>query len=266
MLKIFWFVIFVINLNANQNILDVSIHHVRIIEELFFRHNFIYTYHGLKPMSYGVCTKPSDWREVITHKSNYYAWVKLKEYNLNEEYLLLEEASPYSEHDLSVFFIHKGELLRIVNEHLIVFKKYLGSDFDPSIFLRNLELKHTTLRKSIKNNEILLGILLGYGESNSKLFYENCYGLPAHLPRKIQDYESIIVGPEKFPLSLLNPCRCMGTKNNNEILHEKLSKEYVWLSREYASFDSILNVIEGLFRDRSISKLSEGSSMCTTYK
>lgn len=239
----------IFNLCADQNVLDNSVHLVRIVEKLFFRDNFIYTFHRLKPVSYAICTKPSDWKEVLNSNSNYYAWIKLKDCALNEEFLFLEEPSLYSEHDIAIFFIHKHEFLECVNAHLILFKKYLGADFDPSDLLKKLISKQITLRKSIKNNEILLGILLGYGELNSTFYHEYCFGHPSQVPRKMQDPEYKTIGPEVFPLRLLNPCRCMGPKGDSGKLHEKLSEEYLWLCHKYSSNDSIKKVADKLFRN-----------------
>lgn len=242
--KILWFVLLGVNLGANQSALGSDVTLERIAGELFFENNFLYTYHDLKPVSYGVSIRPTDWKEVLSHRSNYYAWLKLKDIFHNDNFLFIDEPSPYSEDDLSIFFVNKHELLKCLTTHLSLFKRILGEDFDPHRYLKALESGDVPFRKSLKNSEILLGVLLGYGEENSKLYAERCYGHPSHLPRKINEGENEGVGPDRAPLSFINPCRCMGV--NSGELHEKFERDYRWVCRQYPNSGSIRKVIEAL--------------------
>lgn len=245
MLKIFWFVLLFSSLSANQN---NSICLEQIIGKLFFRDNFIYPFHDLKPMAYASITKPTDVMAIITHDSHYFAWEKIKLQKLNDNYLLVEEPSPYSNHDVSIFFINKCEFIKCINQNLTIFKEKLDSNFNPLQALEDLSLHKATLRQILKNNEILLGILLGYGEPNSRLYCENIFGHPQHFPKKIQHIDSVLVGPEPLPLSPIYPCCCMGTKNGNEFLNKKFCVEYKLLSQKYSSSYSINEVINKLLK------------------
>ncbi len=62
-----------------------------------------------------------------------------------------------------------NRFIKCVNEHLGLFQRVLNKKIDPRIFLEEIENDHSLL-KSIDHNEMLLGIVLGYGKNNASLF------------------------------------------------------------------------------------------------
>lgn len=59
----------------------------------------------------------------------------------------------------------------MLNNNLSIFEKILNKTIEPNNFLALIEKGEISFSESIQNNEILLGICLGYGENNSILYY-----------------------------------------------------------------------------------------------
>jgi hypothetical protein len=68
-----------------------------------------------------------------------------------------------------VFFINKQAFLEAVNLHIQTFRDVLGQDTTPANLLNKMEQEQAFM-KPLKNRELLLGILLGYGEHNAQLY------------------------------------------------------------------------------------------------
>lgn len=84
-------------------------------------------------------------------------------------YLLFEDIYGSNENNNSVIFINKKQLIQVVNQHLTIFQKILGNDFTSEKFLHQIESEHR-LTSLIQDNQLLWGILLGYGVHNSQLY------------------------------------------------------------------------------------------------
>lgn len=69
--------------------------------------------------------------------------------------------------------------LSIVSKHLNIFKEKLGSNLTPETLLKKIE-DTRKFASIIKNDEVLWGILLGYGVHNAKL-YDRKYRLERFL-------------------------------------------------------------------------------------
>lgn len=70
---------------------------------------------------------------------------------------------------LHIYLINKKTLARCLAKHMLIFQEILGQEFDSKLFIRALE-EGLPLDSLIHKNEVLLGILLGFGEKSSTDF------------------------------------------------------------------------------------------------
>lgn len=95
-------------------------------------------------------------------------WKKYESLLLNNQnFIVCEESRTIRDKDKSglmidIFFINKRALLKCLCNHIEIFKKELGDDFSPEIFVKKIE-QGKKLRPLINRDEMLLGILLGFG-------------------------------------------------------------------------------------------------------
>jgi hypothetical protein len=98
-------------------------------------------------------------------------WEKYNHLFQIKKYLLLKEESCMSTHKVSnVIFINKEKFIKVITKHLSLFEQILERKIIPEEILENIELKKVSFTNSIDNNQILWGILLGYGKHNSILY------------------------------------------------------------------------------------------------
>lgn len=72
---------------------------------------------------------------------------------------------------INIYIVNKESMTKCLNEHATRFKEILGQDFNPKQFMSQLQSGHS-LTSLIQSNEMLLGILLGFGEEASKAYVE----------------------------------------------------------------------------------------------
>lgn len=74
---------------------------------------------------------------------------------------------------LDIYIINKRSLKKCLTEHLDAFKEGLGDAFSPEQFIAKLE-EGRSLPELVNENQMLIGILLGYGEESSRTFKRAC--------------------------------------------------------------------------------------------
>jgi hypothetical protein len=99
-------------------------------------------------------------------------WNKYKDNFKITNYILFDENYEDSKDNRFVVLINKKAFINIIKEHNDVFDEILGKHIQAENLLRDIELKRISFQGAIKNNELLWGILLGYGEHNAKLYAE----------------------------------------------------------------------------------------------
>lgn len=129
-----------------------------------------------KPMSMYPVTKrmKGSYRSYIAAKG-WEVWKKYEHLFPHPNYIICEEIAPFSHEILHIFVINKATLRKSLNSHYEEFKAVLGDSFSIDSFLRELEDKKH-IRPLIKNDEMLLGIMFGYGKEsalNCKVYKEN---------------------------------------------------------------------------------------------
>lgn len=94
-------------------------------------------------------------------------WKKYKHLFTSSKFFLLENR----EQDwVTMVTIHKRNFLKKVEEHIDLFKAVLGTHMTPVILLKQCLNSDNIIGNVLKNNDALLGILLGFGRHNAQLF------------------------------------------------------------------------------------------------
>jgi hypothetical protein len=70
---------------------------------------------------------------------------------------------------LNIYIINKGALQKCLKQNVDVFKESLGGEFTPEWLMEKLEEGYTII-DLINSNEMLLGILLGFGKEASRAY------------------------------------------------------------------------------------------------
>lgn len=115
-------------------------------------------------------------------------------------YILLNEPNPKSENCRTITLINKQAFLATVRLYLTDFQTVLGAGTTPGKLLEQLTLPNASLYETLNRNEVLYGILLGFGKENAAFFdkrnkFYNLVNVP--MPVTENPYESY--SPE-FPL------------------------------------------------------------------
>ncbi len=95
-------------------------------------------------------------------------WQSLQVYPDNKEYFIVSfDAKEFGYHHLVC--INRRAFLKVVNENLSLFRYVLGPTLTADSLLNELINAKDEFYKVLKNDNVLLGILLGYGTQNSLL-------------------------------------------------------------------------------------------------
>ncbi len=168
-----------------------------------------------KPVCFtGVVVKDShrSFRDILCLKGWMY-------FNKNEhlfphpKFLISEELTEGDDFKiLDIYIINKKALKRCLKEHSPIFIDVIGKEFSPEWFIENLE-KGRSLPSLINHSDLLLGILLGYGEESSAAFQE------ARETAQIPEWTDTYCGIEaKQPKGCkIFPIGFMGNPNSPEV-------------------------------------------------
>jgi hypothetical protein len=130
-----------------------------------------------------------------------------------KNYLFIEEPSLNCQNVVNIFFINKKAFLQTVTLHLDTFRQLLGYSLTADSLLEKIE-KERCFIKNINYSERLLGILLGYGDHNAKLYCRR------HHLRKFIVSQTMPRLPEKIPSPSKN---FSSIEEECKFLHQKLS-------------------------------------------
>ena len=131
---------------------------------------------------------------------------------------LFEEVVVHQREKLDIFILNKKSLRSLLDKNLDFFKEELGSDFSSESFIASLETRKV-LRPLIKNNEAILGCILGFGIESPTAFkirYDKLIDKKAISPL-IQTYAKGIRG-ERPKNSELEPVAFAGNPHSAEVI------------------------------------------------
>ncbi len=206
------FLLFFPSINFAQNIQDILDKIPRedrkALEYIFYRlmksDNFSYTLFGDKPVSLSGDFTLTPCGNILTgHRcggvfwKNWKIWERYQNKFKIKDYLFIKEPSLNCPNVVNVVFINKKCFVEKVNQHIDIFRNKLSNDLTGENLLVQIE-KNQKFSPIIKNDEMLWGILLGYGLHNAKLY---CKREKLEQFISIEDFPKI---PEKKPIPTEN--------------------------------------------------------------
>jgi hypothetical protein len=148
---------------------------------------------------------------------------------------------------LDIYIINKKSLKRCVTEHLSIFKETLGQEFSADQFISQLE-KGVPINSLLNKDEMLIGLILGYGEESSKAFKgvrTKC--TQTFAPPPTESYQRIEI--EQPRGCKIGPVIFMGNPKSSQVktLVSVYEKELEEISKIYGDKkDSLKRVLEKL--------------------
>lgn len=149
--------------------------------EMLFRgffngEHFSYTLFGDKPMSIsnysnGFFDKNETLSKIRCKYNTKTEWNTWKKYELlfpMTRYLLIEVFQK-SENSNNIYFINKKYFIHTIDKYANLFQPVFGEDITGYSLLKKIE-EDPSLLLMIEKHQLLLGILLGYGEHNARLY------------------------------------------------------------------------------------------------
>jgi hypothetical protein len=148
---------------------------------------------------------------------------------------------------LHVYIINKYSLAKCLEQHLELFKKELGESFSTENFISELE-KGSSLPALLNHDEMLLGVLLGFGEESSKAFKEAANALTLFTTSPTEDDQCFDLKQPKG--CKIAPVVFMGNPHSKEVqqlcaIYEK-ELEAIWKAYR-ASKDHLKMVLQRLY-------------------
>jgi len=95
------------------------------------------------------------------------AWKKYKHLFPSSNFIFFENHDPRK---ITIFLINKREFLKKVEENIDLFRAVLGYRVTSQKILEACLSSTNLIRETLKDNDALLGILLGFGRHNAQLF------------------------------------------------------------------------------------------------
>ncbi len=140
--------------------------------------HFAYTLFGDKPVSLAARFILTPWENTLEGMQcsgifwkKWKVWEQYKHLFTLKNFLLIKEPYKNKNFNISiVLIINKIEFIKTVNVHLSLFESVLERKIIPEEMLKDIESNKLSFMDSINNNQMLLGILLGYGKHNSILY------------------------------------------------------------------------------------------------
>lgn len=129
----------------------------------------------------------------------------LRGLHISDKKMIIHEYNSLEYGYRHVLFINKDAFEKVVRENLSLFQYVLGPYITPSLLLKELTNSETTFSTVLKNDKVLIGILLGYGTQNA-LFHAKLEGSQeiASLTEKLIPSKDLI--PRQYPILPLFGC------------------------------------------------------------
>lgn len=190
------------SLSTHEELNNIPEQDKKDLEELFSyfiqRTTFSYTLFGDKPASWFVISLP-EFPKIKSFKRIIYGqteqiplwsrWQTWKQYENKfplKKYILIEEDDHKLPFRKDIFLINKQHFIKTVNQHIDIFHVALNRKISGEGLLQEMEHK-SSFRSVLLNSDLLLGILLGFGEHNSVLYQQR-----ENLSLLYQKYEPIL--------------------------------------------------------------------------
>jgi hypothetical protein len=239
-------------LNIRESLKDIPKEDVFQIDFLFHhlieQGHFAYTLFDAKPVSLYAEFDITFWGNTLEGMpsggrfwNKWAIWEKYKNKFPLKNYLLIKEKNKSKQDEIStIFLINKKEFIKIVNQHLGLFQVVTGNAFKPEEVLKNLESGQLTFRESIKNSDLLLGVLLGFGVNNSVRFSYFSGGIfkdAKFIGARTHDLQ--VIGEYEYSPLIINSVYFAGdlTHSETQFLKKKYKKFRGKISKIYSKGD-----------------------------
>jgi len=128
--------------------------------------------------SIGCCNQQKDYKRVLC---GWKVWKKYEHLFPHPNFIFCNEKVIHAEdcQMINLYIVNKKSLSKCISDNEFLFKRHLGENFSKENFI---ELIETTkdLDQAIANNELLRGIILGFGQESSNAFYMQNISLHPH--------------------------------------------------------------------------------------
>lgn len=116
-------------------------------------------------------------------KEGWEAWQKSKHlFKLKNFSFISYPSTHMGEGFIEIALVQHENFLNMVKENLLHFRKLLGQEITPELVLEGFLKSTGEIFDGIQSHEDLLGMLLGYGANNAKLFVANWEALLSFAP------------------------------------------------------------------------------------
>lgn len=186
--------------------------------------------------------------------ANYEKWEKIKDRFPITKYLIGVFPSPYEKRAELVLFVNIELMLKTLLNHYEDFRYLLGTDFDPLKAVFEVEDRNSQFWNDVLKQHTLLGILLGFGRSNSWFYMwdERCEQEQKKIKAFFQSL-SVKRPEEKYianygPQNFLLPIFGHYGLHADEALIENYKKERTKIKALYRGRDEVDLALEWLTR------------------
>jgi len=166
----------------------------RLFRHLVFESYFAYTLFGSKPMTHRGAFLDVLEREVDQNNGDFIFltdWHIWKKYANHPEFktpnFVFVENTLQNPTLFEVHFLNRKNVISCVQKHLKAFQEVLGNDVTPEGIYEKM-VGAGDLFEALGESQVLYGILFGFGEKNSRGFYEKFF-LDAPLPEPISFHD-----------------------------------------------------------------------------
>ena len=209
----------------------------RLFHLIFLEQDGAYTIFGDKPVSLSGAFIIASWETTAKRKAGYIThlwktWQMYRDLFEIKKYIIVGEKFKIKKSNIvafHIFVINKEAFIKSINRHKSLFEYVLKKKINPEILLHDIENGKISFWESIRFNEMLLGILLGYGAHNATLFNQRQHHFfdifkrdKATLETKKNKLE--FFGEERHPVMIVNPVQFAADLAHPETI--RLDKKY----------------------------------------
>jgi hypothetical protein len=94
-------------------------------------------------------------------------WKKYEYLFPSSQFAIIENKGPDY---ITIAIVNKRNFLKIVEDNMDIFREFLGIDITSKVLLRRCLASSDLIREVFQGHDVLLGIVLGYGRHNARLF------------------------------------------------------------------------------------------------
>lgn len=193
-------------------------------KELLLEEGAIYTLWGSKPLTIGdlYYYSPEEiqaWYENLSEEDkktcmavepshlekHWEEWKKIQHLVPLKDFLLFKRPHAENPKLAHLYFVSIPKVTNILRTHYQTFYSMIGSDFNPSTIVYEIQDADSAFWQKALHHPVLLGILLGFGEENAWTFYSKYYALEEEFSKTIplkkgEDKHYYSCSLENFPL------------------------------------------------------------------